>query len=297
MELYKLSDIDNEQYYQVPKSLFTNPFYRDISLSSKMAYAFLKDRMGLSRKNGWHDDNGDIFLYFSQQDMSEALNVSLRTIATVFKELQKVGLIKTVRQGLGMPNKIYIAKCIANPKYLHINSATIAFQKCNDCISEVQNLHSNKTDINNTEFSNTENIYSSSTKVDVCINPPYPPKEKSKDEEIDYFEKFWKEYPRKVGKGAARKSFLKLKPNNELLNKMLTALAKQKRTEQWTRDNGKYIPHPATWLNQERWDDEVSIADNSQYQPTRQRTNRAASREDEFAAMYEQIKKERLQNE
>lgn len=138
---------------------------------------------------------------------------------------------------------------------------------------------------------------SSSTKVDGCINPPYPPKEKSKDEEIDYFEKFWKEYPRKVGKGAARKSFLKLKPNNELLNKMLTALAKQKRTEQWTRDNGKYIPHPATWLNQERWDDEVSIANNSQYQPTRQRTNRAASREDEFAAMYEQIKKERLQNE
>ena len=61
-ERYKLGDIDNERFYQVPKSLFINPKYKSMSNTSKIMYAILKDRMELSRKNGWHDENDDIFL-------------------------------------------------------------------------------------------------------------------------------------------------------------------------------------------------------------------------------------------
>ena len=68
------------------------------------------------------------------------------------------------------------------------------------------------------------------------------------------FESFWKDYPKKVGKGAAEKSWLK---NNPPLDVVLSAIEIQKNTEQWSKENGQYIPHPATWLNGKRWEDEV----------------------------------------
>lgn len=72
------------------------------------------------------------------------------------------------------------------------------------------------------------------------------------------FEQFWAAYPRKVGKDAARKAWDKRRPSEVLARQMLDALEQQKRTRQWTRDGGQYIPHPTTWLNQGRWQDEVA---------------------------------------
>jgi len=71
------------------------------------------------------------------------------------------------------------------------------------------------------------------------------------------FQRFWSAYPSKVGKGAARKAWDKLKPDDALTDRMLAAIATQQLSDQWTRDGGRYIPHPATWLNQERWEDEI----------------------------------------
>ena len=70
-----------------------------------------------------------------------------------------------------------------------------------------------------------------------------------------HFDKFWKSYPRKVGKGAAKKAWIK---NNcdAHIDKILKTLETYKQTEQWRKDNGQFIPHPSTWLNQERWEDE-----------------------------------------
>lgn len=69
------------------------------------------------------------------------------------------------------------------------------------------------------------------------------------------FERFWKAYPRKVAKADALKAFEKNVPG-PLLETVLNALEKQKRSENWTRDSGRYIPYPATWLNGKRWEDE-----------------------------------------
>ena len=71
------------------------------------------------------------------------------------------------------------------------------------------------------------------------------------------FEKFWQAYPKKVGKGAAERSFKKYKPDDGLLMTMLKALECQRQTSQWQRHGGQYIPNPATWLNQRRWQDEI----------------------------------------
>lgn len=79
---------------------------------------------------------------------------------------------------------------------------------------------------------------------------------------MDEFETFWKAYPRRTAKGAARKSWERAaKSTPGLLEKCLEALAWQKEQAQWTRDGGAYVPHPSTYLNQERWDDEPPQAD------------------------------------
>lgn len=69
------------------------------------------------------------------------------------------------------------------------------------------------------------------------------------------FDEFWEAYPRKTSKAEARKAWNKLKPNEELREKMLASIEAWKNTDQWREP--RYIPHPSTWLNQERWNDEV----------------------------------------
>lgn len=73
----------------------------------------------------------------------------------------------------------------------------------------------------------------------------------------DAFETFWKAYPRKVGKDAARKAWKKKGCNVNLLEKMLVTLEAQKQCKQWQKEDGQFIPHPSTWLNEGRWNDEV----------------------------------------
>lgn len=73
------------------------------------------------------------------------------------------------------------------------------------------------------------------------------------------FDTFWREYPRKTGKGDARKKFVKALTKTSFQN-IMDALARVKETDQWRKDGGAFIPYPATWLNQERWDDEVQTA-------------------------------------
>ena len=76
------------------------------------------------------------------------------------------------------------------------------------------------------------------------------------------FDEFWKEYPRKCAKGDARKAWLQTEQLRPSLNDLIKALKVAKRTDQWRQDGGKYIPYPATWLRQERWEDqEVEIED------------------------------------
>ena len=69
------------------------------------------------------------------------------------------------------------------------------------------------------------------------------------------FPEFWIAYPRKVGRGAARKAWIRIEPGAELRKAIMEALAWQVNSRQWRTAGGKYIPHPATWLNQERWAD------------------------------------------
>lgn len=70
------------------------------------------------------------------------------------------------------------------------------------------------------------------------------------------FDTFWKAYPRKVGKGAARRAWKKIKKPDVILALILEALAWQKKSADWTKDGGEFVPYPSKYLNDMRWCDE-----------------------------------------
>ena len=86
-------------------------------------------------------------------------------------------------------------------------------------------------------------------------NPNPNPESESKTRETRFGE-FWAAYPRKQGKGAAEKAWGKIKPNAKVFDQIMSAVESQKHCEQWQKHNGQFIPNPATWLNQRRWEDE-----------------------------------------
>ena len=86
------------------------------------------------------------------------------------------------------------------------------------------------------------------------------------------FPKFWALYPNKKGKAAAEKVWKKLKVTDDLFTLIAQGLAKQVVCAEWTKDGGQFIPHPSTWLNGKRWEDEVSMPSNVHHLPTSRHT-------------------------
>ena len=73
------------------------------------------------------------------------------------------------------------------------------------------------------------------------------------------FEVFWNAYPRKIARLKAESSWRRIRPDNEVVAVIMASLERYKRCDQWVGDEGRFIPHAATWLNQRRWDDEVPV--------------------------------------
>ena len=87
-------------------------------------------------------------------------------------------------------------------------------------------------------------------------NPNTNPNPKARETRGAEFEQFWSVYPRKEGKQKARAAFEKVTVSLDIL---LSALESQKKSSQWTKDSGQFIPHAATWLNGKRWEDQMTV--------------------------------------
>lgn len=85
---------------------------------------------------------------------------------------------------------------------------------------------------------------------------------------VQGFEEFWKAFPKKVSKGSALKAWNKLRPGKELREKIMAAIERAKKSEQWNRENGRFIPYPATWLHAQGWEDELEPQNKAKAQTT-----------------------------
>ena len=92
-------------YFRVPKILFRDIKFKDLSTDAKTLYGILLDRMGLSVKNGWLDEQGRVYIIFPVQEVMDALGCADNKATKLFRELEKFGLIERNRRGLGKPNR------------------------------------------------------------------------------------------------------------------------------------------------------------------------------------------------
>lgn len=105
------NEADKYTYYKIPKVLFTNKFFNVISTEAKVLYGLMLERVGLSIKNGWFDDQKRAYIFFSVEETMVFLNCKKNKAIKIIAELDAengVGLIEKKRQGQGKPTKIYV---------------------------------------------------------------------------------------------------------------------------------------------------------------------------------------------
>ena len=108
--LMKQTDIQNMHYMQMPRWLFSDPRYADMSLEAKVTYTFLLNRFQLSRRKGWVNDEGEVFVIFPRQSLAQELRICEKRVTTAFRKLIELNLIWEKRCGQGEANQIYLAK-------------------------------------------------------------------------------------------------------------------------------------------------------------------------------------------
>ena len=171
-------EADQYSFYRIPKLLFTEEYFKKISVEAKVLYGLMLDRMSLSMKNQWFDTEGRAYIYYLLEDIMDAMGCSNKKAISIMKELDiesGIGLIEKKRQGQGKPTMIYLKqfmiqdaqKCnnyISGEKSAISEVKNLHVLKCKNVMSrseefthpEVKKLHTNKNNINNTELSNTE---------------------------------------------------------------------------------------------------------------------------------------------
>lgn len=117
--LMKQSDVQSIYYMQMPRWLFSDPRYADMSLDAKVAYTFLLNRFQLSRRKGWVNDRGEVFVIFPRLALAKELRVCEKRVTAAFRLLAERELIWEKRCGRGDANQIYLAKVepVDDPDY------------------------------------------------------------------------------------------------------------------------------------------------------------------------------------
>ena len=147
-------------FFKFPKPFIYDEKYKSLSNHAKLLYMLLFGRLELSIKNGWHDRDGNVFQYYTNEQLMVDLNSSEKTIIKFKKELKDVGLLKEVRQGNNLPNRIYISAVDGTVNSTVSELEILQSGTVNNTVSELEILQTNKT--NNNEIDNNNN------KLSIC---------------------------------------------------------------------------------------------------------------------------------
>lgn len=155
---------ESYSFYRIPKMLFTEEIFEALSTDAKVLYGLLLDRISLSRENGWMDDAGRVYVYYTIKSVKKSMRCANTKACGLLRELDEFGLIERKKQGLGKPTIIYVkdftrfrkAELLGSDKQ---NSVILHTGTLDNCKSE-----SNKTEKNKTESSKTNPILSGADK-------------------------------------------------------------------------------------------------------------------------------------
>ena len=164
-EKYNLSQVKTERFYQLPKYLFEDAYFKKMSAEAKIMYALLKDRFELSLQNEWVDKNNNIYFIFSNKHLCEYLGYAEQKIIKLKKELISFNLLTQERVGLNKPNRLYLLKPNYGIKASHTkelpnsqfqNNEFGSSRTVNLSGQELPNSQSNDTENNDTDYIKTE---------------------------------------------------------------------------------------------------------------------------------------------
>ena len=179
-QFYSIQEKYKEKFFQLPKVFFTNDSYKKMSNDAKISYAILKDRLELSIKNNWVDNNGNIYFIYTVTELEGILNCGNKKVAKIKKELENNELLIQKRQGLNKPNLLYLLKPVITKKDIYkVDQLERDFettddkevskrhvQKCQkDTSRNVKKTrqHANDTDFSHTDFSHTDFSHTTTT--------------------------------------------------------------------------------------------------------------------------------------
>lgn len=174
-----------ERFYQLPKALFEIDYYKQMRLEAKVTYSLLKDRFQLSLKNNWVDQDGNVFLIYTIENLEEMTGYKKDKVISIKKELTRFGLLEEVKTGFNRPNRLYLGLINSNENSLIHRAETSDSKDVGNTDlhkseiptsnsrqnrrPEVGNSEPNDTEVSNTELSDTD-IISSLPSEDDDIN-------------------------------------------------------------------------------------------------------------------------------
>lgn len=176
---YTYNDAEQFTFYRIPKKLMTEGRYKSVSVEAKFLYGLMLDRMGLSAKNNWVDEQNHVYIYFTIEDAVSQLCVSKNKALKLMSELVCAGLIEKKRQGLGKPDMIYVLDFNAVGVENSDNSSEVELQQSQNtnpqnikngnsglsenelqevCFSNSNNTEKNNTEKNDNKYIDTESV-------------------------------------------------------------------------------------------------------------------------------------------
>lgn len=217
---------------------------------------------------------GDIIIPYDVDKIAEVAKMDIDTVRVALELYKKIGLIYEVNEDFSFLQLKEVPKMVGCTTQYAIDKQKYREKKkrlqlqssqdnqpdnVQDEVTQELRVKSKELrDKNNSKDINTSychyTSYNSNTQSTACAG--VGKKRTPRKSYSERFEKFWSAYPKKKAKGDAEKAFTKLKPDDELLETILKALEWQRTSKDWTKDNGQYIPNPATYLNGRRWEDE-----------------------------------------
>ena len=148
-------------FFRIPKALFQEQRFQSLSTDAKILYGILLDRMSLSAKNGWRDEQGRVYIIYTVREVQESLCCAEHKAVKLFRELEDIGLVERKRRGLGRPSLIYVKDFSSGlPKAQVQNCPNSNSGAAESAILEQPKPQANKTNKNNTEMSETDSFYS-----------------------------------------------------------------------------------------------------------------------------------------
>ena len=145
-------------FFKFPKPFIYDEKYKKLSNNAKLMYMLLFGRLELSVKNGWHDRKGNVFQYYTNEQLMIDLNSSEKTIIKVKKELREVGLLEEIRQGNNLPNRIYISQVDGAVENTVLELEKVQHGAVENTVLELEKVQTNKIDINDTDNNNIKSI-------------------------------------------------------------------------------------------------------------------------------------------